>query len=61
MKGYFIKIGLMKWDGRLWTGLIWLRIGYVAGSSEHGNELRLHKVQIISRLAVLSTLLHGVK
>jgi len=51
----------MKWDGRLWTGLIWLRIGHVAGSSEHGNELSFHKVQIISRLSVLSTLLHGVK
>jgi len=51
----------MKWDGRLWIGLIWLRIGHVAGSSEDGNEVRFPKVQIVSRLAVLSTLLHGVK
>jgi hypothetical protein len=26
-----------KWDGA-WTGLSWLRIGQVAGSSECGNE-----------------------
>jgi len=36
-----VKIGLMKWDGRLWTGLMWLRTGQVAGSSEHGNELQV--------------------
>jgi hypothetical protein len=27
-----------KWDERVWTGLIWLRIGHVAGSCECDNE-----------------------
>ena len=27
----------MKWNGA-WIGLIWLRMGQVAGSCEHGNE-----------------------
>jgi len=25
-------------DGRMWTGLFWLRLGQGAGSCEHGNE-----------------------
>jgi hypothetical protein len=35
-----IKIDLrgMGWDGINWIGLIWLRIGPVKGSCEHGNE-----------------------
>jgi hypothetical protein len=28
-----------KWDEGAWTGLIWLRIGQVAGCCESGNEL----------------------
>jgi hypothetical protein len=28
-----------KWDGRAWTGLIWLRIGTGEGSFKRGNEL----------------------
>jgi len=27
-----------KWDVGVWTGLIWLRIGQVAGTCECGNE-----------------------
>ena len=27
-----------KWDEGAWTGLIWLRIGQVAGCCECGNE-----------------------
>ena len=32
-------------DGRMWTGLIWLRLGQGAGSCEHGNQpWGFHKV-----------------
>jgi hypothetical protein len=29
---------LERWDGVLWSGLIWLRIGTGGGFCEHGNE-----------------------
>jgi hypothetical protein len=29
---------LEKYDGRVWTGSIWLRIETSGGSCEHGNE-----------------------
>jgi hypothetical protein len=29
---------LEKGNGAMWTGFIWLSIGAVAGSCEHGNE-----------------------
>jgi hypothetical protein len=34
-----LKWILVKQDGMVWTGFIFLRIGTIAGSSEHGNEL----------------------
>jgi hypothetical protein len=30
---------LEKYDGVVWTGLIWLRIGISGGLCEHSNEL----------------------
>jgi hypothetical protein len=33
-----LKCILRKYGGNVWTGFIWLRIGTVAGSFEHGNE-----------------------
>jgi hypothetical protein len=35
-----IKMDLREigWDGMEWIGLIWLRIGTVEGSCQHGNE-----------------------
>jgi hypothetical protein len=33
-----LKLILDIQDGKVWTGLIWLRIGSVAASCEHGNE-----------------------
>jgi hypothetical protein len=27
-----------RWNGVVWTGLMWLRIGANGGSCEHGNE-----------------------
>jgi hypothetical protein len=29
---------LGKYDGKVWTGFLWLRIGTSGGSCEHGNE-----------------------
>jgi hypothetical protein len=42
-KDHSEDIGVRKWilgkqGGKAWTGFIWLRIGPVAGSCEHGNE-----------------------
>jgi hypothetical protein len=34
-----LKWNLKECGGRLWTGLIWLRIGPVAGSCVNANEL----------------------
>jgi hypothetical protein len=28
----------LRWDGVIWTTLIWLRIGASGGLCEHGNE-----------------------
>jgi hypothetical protein len=33
-----LKCNLQKYDGVVWTGSIWLRIGPVAGSCEQSNE-----------------------
>jgi hypothetical protein len=33
-----INIGEIGWNGVIWIGLVWLRIGTVEGSCEHGNE-----------------------
>jgi hypothetical protein len=33
-----LKWILERYDGVVWTGLIWLRIGTSEGSCEHGNE-----------------------
>jgi hypothetical protein len=30
---------LGKYDGRVWTGCIWLRMGTSGGFCEHGNKL----------------------
>jgi len=38
-KWRLLKCVLKKWGGRAWTGMIWLRVGQVAGFREHGNEL----------------------
>jgi hypothetical protein len=35
---YNIKMDLTKIGWVVWTGSIWLRIGTVEGSCEHGNE-----------------------
>jgi hypothetical protein len=34
-----LKWMLGKQDGKVWTEFIWLRVGQVAVSCEHGNEL----------------------
>jgi hypothetical protein len=33
-----LKLIFKKLDGNAWTGLLWLRIGIVAGACECGNE-----------------------
>jgi hypothetical protein len=33
-----LKLVIGKQDGVVWTGLIWLRIGPLKVSCEHGNE-----------------------
>jgi hypothetical protein len=33
-----LKLIFKKWDGDAWTGLIWFKIGQVAGACECGNE-----------------------
>jgi hypothetical protein len=33
-----LKSILERWRGMVWTGFIWLRIGTVEGTCEHGNE-----------------------
>jgi hypothetical protein len=33
-----LKWILERYNGVVWTALIWLRIGLVEGSCEHGNE-----------------------
>jgi len=34
-----LKCIFQKWDGQTWTGLLWLRIGTVAGCTEWGNGI----------------------
>jgi hypothetical protein len=36
--GEILEWILWKWGVNMWTGCIWLRIGPVAGSCEHGND-----------------------
>jgi hypothetical protein len=36
--GIMLEWILRKYGGKLWTGCIWLRMGPVASSCEHGNE-----------------------
>jgi len=33
-----LKRILNRWDGSVWTGVIWLRIWQVVGFCEHSNE-----------------------
>jgi hypothetical protein len=33
-----LKLIVKKWDEKAWIGLIWLRVGQVAGCCECGNE-----------------------
>jgi hypothetical protein len=33
-----MDLGEIGWDGMVWTGLIWFRIGPVEGPREHGDE-----------------------
>jgi hypothetical protein len=33
-----LKLISRKYDGRVWTGFIWLRIGMMVGSFEQGSE-----------------------
>jgi hypothetical protein len=37
-EGQLLKYSLKKWGVRILAGLIWLRVGSLAGCCEHGTE-----------------------
>jgi len=61
-----LKYVLKKWNGKAWTGFIWIRIGTGGGACQCGNEPSgsIIRGEFLEKLRTVSfserTLLHGV-